>query len=387
MSTPDCLLPLFTPLTIGTLTLSNRFVMAPMTRSFSPGGVPPPEVAAYYRRRADGGTGLLITEGVGIPHPAALGASGVDDADIPHLYGDAALAGWRHVVEEVHAAGGLIAPQLWHQGVMRLAGSGPHPDVPSTRPSGIWGPLDRQASVAPDFIARMAQPTSPASEEEIADIVAAYAKAAAHAKAIGFDAIAVHAAHGYLIDTFFWSETNLRDDHWGGNVAARSRFAVEIVRAIRACIGEAMPIIFRFSQWKQQDFRARLANSPAELETILGPIADAGVDVFDASQRYFDRAEFEGSPMNLAGWARKLTGRLSMAVGGVGLSGGMYDSRERGRSAAANNLPRVVERFVAGEFDLVGVGRALLADPQWVAKAREGLPFKPYEEAARQRLF
>ena len=97
----------------------------------------------------------------------------------------------------------------------------------------------------------------------------------------------------------------------------------------------ARPIIFRFSQWKQQDFRARLANTPQELEEILGPIADAGVDVFDASVRYFNRAEFEGSPLNLAGWARKVTGKLSMAVGGIGLNKGVYDSkREAGRARA-----------------------------------------------------
>jgi len=379
--------PLFDPLTIGSLTVPNRFVMSPMTRSFSPGGVPGPDVAAYYRRRAEGDVGLIITEGVGVPHEAALGDSGVDGNAIPVMDGDAALLAWKKVVDDVHAAGGRIAPQLWHQGVMREPGTGPYPYAPSVRPSGIWGPLDRMASVPCDFIARVAAPTSPATDSEIADIIAAFGIAAANARSIGFDAIAIHAAHGYLIDTFLWDETNLRDDCWGGDLDRRSAFAAALVREVRAAAGDQMPIIFRFSQWKQQDFKGRIAHTPRQLEALLGPIADAGADVFDASQRFFDRAEFDGSPMNLAGWARKVTGKMSMTVGGVGQSGGMYDAQNGGQSDASNNLPRVAARLVNDEFDLVAVGRALLGDPQWVRRARAGLPFLPYQDSMRETLF
>src|SRR6266581_7689236 len=97
--------PLFTPITIRSVTLRNRVVMAPMTRSFSPLGVPGPDVAAYYRRRAEGETGLLITEGVGVDHPAALGDAGLNECNLPHMYGAEALAGWRRVVTGVHEAG------------------------------------------------------------------------------------------------------------------------------------------------------------------------------------------------------------------------------------------------------------------------------------------
>src|ERR1700744_3947916 len=100
--------PLFAPLKVGDLTLKNRIVMAPMTRQFSPGGVPTEDVAAYYRRRAEGGAGLIITEGTGVEDPEAL-----DGPAIPVMYGDAALAGWKRVVDGVHEAGGRIFPQLW----------------------------------------------------------------------------------------------------------------------------------------------------------------------------------------------------------------------------------------------------------------------------------
>lgn len=94
---------LFTPFSFKGLTLPNRIVMAPMTRSFSPGGIPGEDVAAYYRRRAEGGVGLIVTEGTYPPHPSAG-----FDPKVPHLYGDAALKGWRNVVDQVHAAGGHI---------------------------------------------------------------------------------------------------------------------------------------------------------------------------------------------------------------------------------------------------------------------------------------
>jgi 2,4-dienoyl-CoA reductase-like NADH-dependent reductase (Old Yellow Enzyme family) len=378
--------PLFTPIAVRGVTLRNRIVMSPMTRSFSPEGIPGPDVAAYYRRRAEGETGLLITEGVGIDHPAALGDAGLNEANLPHMYGESALAGWQRVVEGVHAAQGLIFPQLWHQGGMRKAGTGPHPEAPSCRPSGHWGPVDRTNSLSREDVLAFAVETRPMTEEEIADVIAAYGRSASNAMQVGFDGIAIHGAHGYLPDNFLWEETNRRTDRWGGDRRKRSQFAVEVVRSIRAAVGPVKPIVFRFSQWKQQDFRARLANTPQELEEILGPIAEAGVDIFDASVRYFNRAEFEGSPLNLAGWAKKVTGKLSMAVGGVGLTKGYYDSKREGGAAAAYNFDPLVERFVRGEFDLVAVGRSLLHDPQWTRKVRLGEDLSPFSEESLKEL-
>lgn len=360
--------------------------MAPMTRSFSPHGVPGEDVAAYYRRRAHGDTGLIITEGVGIDHPASLGDAGLNECNLPQMYGTAALAGWRRVVAGVHEAGGTIFPQLWHQGVMRKAGTGPHPEALSCRPSGLWGPVGRATALSADDIAVYAEPTVAMTESEIADVIAAYGRSAALAVEVGFDGIAIHGAHGYLPDNFLWEETNRRTDRWGGDRSRRSAFATEVVRVIRAAIGTSRPIVFRFSQWKQQDFRARLAATPQELEEILGPIAAAGVDVFDASVRYFNRPEFEGSPMNLAGWAKKVTGKLSMAVGGIGLDKGFYDSKRAGGSHSAHNFEPLMERFGRGEFDLVEVGRSLLHDPYWTLKVRAGEDLLPFSEESLKVL-
>ncbi|HTZ71615.1 MAG TPA: 12-oxophytodienoate reductase [Acetobacteraceae bacterium] len=372
---------LLAPLTIRGLTVPNRIVMSPMTREASPAGVPGPDVAAYYARRAAGGVGLILTEGAGIPHVAA-----VDKAAIPRLHGDAALAGWRGVVESVHAAGGLIAPQLWHQGVLRDPDVSEVPSVSGVRPSGLWGPAGGMISLEPDYVARALVPTREMTEAEIAEIIAGYGEAAEAAVALGFDAIALHGAHGYLIDSFLWYETNRRTDRWGGGPRQRARFAAEVVRAVRAAVGETRPIFFRFSQFKMQDYGARLAETPAELEQILGPIADAGVDVFDGSQRYFDTALFPGSNLNLAGWAKKLTGKFAMTVGGVGLDKGSGGLHIDPKSGAANNLGRLAERFEAGEFDLVAVGRSLLNDADWLRKARHGEPFAPFDPINLTRL-
>ncbi|WP_425930480.1 NADH:flavin oxidoreductase [Pseudomonas sp. NyZ201] len=385
------LAPLFEPLRIGSALLKNRIVMAPMTRNFCPGGVPGADVAGYYRRRAEGETGLVITEGTGVDHPAALGEAGIGESDLPHLYGESALAGWRRVVEQVHAAGGLIFPQLWHQGVMRAAGTGPHPESPSLRPSGIWGPAGGLTSSSAEYVAQQLPVTAPMSESDLQDVIDSYVRSAVHAQHCGFDGLAIHGAHGYLIDTFLWEVTNRRTDAWGGGRRERSRFAAELVRAIRLAVGPDLPILFRFSQWKQQDFRAKLALNPVELEEILLPIAEAGVDVFDASVRYFDRAEFPDqggadAQLNLAGWARKITGRLAMTVGGVGLSNGMYDSNKQGGSSASDNLDRLMARFARGEFDLVGVGRSLLHDPGWARKARLGEPFEAFSNDSLKSL-
>ena len=370
---------LFEPLRIDArMTLKNRIVMAPMTRNRSPDGVPGPEVAAYYRRRAENDVALIITEGVAVAHPAAVGDAGLAEFAVPEMFGDAPLDGWRRVVAEVHEAGGLIFPQLWHQGVMRRRNSGRYPDAPSMRPSGVWGPSGRYTSSDAAYLADMAEPTQPMTDGDIADVIGAFAQSAAAAKSVGFDGIALHGAHGYLFDTFFWAETNRRDDHFGGDIVGRSRFAMEVVQAIRRAVGPDLPIMFRFSQWKQQDFDAKVAATPAELERWLGVLVDAGVDILDPSTRVFDTPAFEGSDLSLAGWTRKLTGKPTMAVGSIGLEKDLYAHMTAGDHISASNLDRVIAAFERGEFDMVGVGRSLIADPAWAVRARAGVPFIPY---------
>ena len=353
---------LFKPFHLGSLALSSRIVMAPMTRSFSPGGVPNAQVVEYYRRRAGAGVGLIITEGTTVGHKASNGYP-----NVPRFFGEDALAGWKRVVDAVHSEGGKIIPQLWHVGSVRKLGTEPDPSVPG------YGPMQK---VKNDNVVVHGM-----SHADIADVIAAFAQAARDAQAIGMDGVEIHGAHGYLVDQFFWEGSNQRTDEYGGSMAHRSRFAVQIIEAIRAAVGPDFPIILRFSQWKQQDYTARLAQTPEALAEFLQPLVDAGVDIFHCSTRRFWEAEFEGSDLNLAGWTRKLTGKPTITVGSVGLDGEflqfMVDTDKVAQPASLENLLARLERE---EFDLVAVGRALLVDPDWAAKVREGreqdiLPF------------
>lgn len=164
-------------------------------------------------------------------------------------------------------------------------------------------------------------------------------------------------------------------------MVARTRFAVEIIEEIRKQVGKDFPLILRFSQWKQQDYTAKLAPTPDALVAFLKPLSDAGVDMFHCSQRRFWEAEFDGSPLNLAGWTKKLTGKPTITVGSVGLSGEFIGSY-MGESSETTGIDDLLDRLEAEEFDLVGVGRALLVDPAWARKVHQGkfsdlMPFSP----------
>ncbi|MGI2034162.1 NADH:flavin oxidoreductase [Rhizobium panacihumi] len=348
---------LFRPFSIGSMELANRVVMAPMTRSFAPAGIPGPVHSAYYRRRAEGGAGLILSEGTVIDRPASR-----NDPGIPFFHGDEALSGWKGVIDAVHDGGAKMGPQLWHTGGVKSFLTDWVPEVEVESPSGLDAPGLPRGKIM--------------SEADIADTIAAFAKAGAEAKRLGFDTIELHGAHGYLIDQFFWSGTNLRSDSYGGaTIRERSRFAAELVMAVRAAVGRDFPIILRVSQWKPQDYAARIAETPDSMADWLQPLVDAGVDVLHCSQRRFWEPEFpeiDGAEgLNFAGWAKKLTGAATISVGSVGLSGDVMGAFS-GEGSTSVGLDRLLKRMERDEFDLIAVGRALITDPAWVEKIRSG---------------
>ncbi|MFC9278262.1 NADH:flavin oxidoreductase [Streptomyces collinus] len=357
------------PIALNGLTVPNRIVMAPMTRMFSPGGVPGEDVRSYYARRAAAGVGLIVTEGTYVGHDSA-GNSG----RVPRFHGEEQLAGWAKVAEDVHAAGGTIVPQLWHIGMVREQGQNPFPDAPAMGPSGL--------------VTAGAEATGKAmTQQDLDDVIGAFARAAADAERIGFDGVEIHGAHGYLLDQFLWEGTNRRTDAYGGDPVARAQFSAEIVAAVRAAVSPEFPVIFRYSQWKQQDYTARLAETPEELEAVLTPLAAAGVDVFHASTRRYWLPEFDGSDLNLAGWTKKLTGKPVITVGSVGLDGD-FTGAFQGQGSPVKGIENLLDRMESDEFDMVAVGRALLQDPDWAAKvlADRFEELAPYDAAALKTL-
>lgn len=362
---------LFQPITLGNLELANRVVMAPMTRGFSPNGVPGKDVAQYYQRRAKNSVGLIVTEGTLINHPAAAQGLGR-----PNFHGDEALEGWAEVVKAVHEVGGKIVPQLWHVGTARqVNGDNPNPEVLPIGPSGINIMTGEKVNEA-------------MTKEEINRIIQAFAQAAADAKRLGFDGIELHGAHGYLIDQFFWAKTNQRDDEYGGSIEERTRFAVEIIKACREAVGPEFPIILRYSQWKMSEYNAKLAETPEELKAFLTPLVEAGVDIFHCSTRRYHEAEFEGSDLNLAAWTKKLTGKPTITVGSVGLDSTFTEFFTQGKGGKATGFSPLIQSLKNQEFDLVAIGRALLADPEWVVKTAENRidELIPFEKGVEQTL-
>ncbi|MEU1160680.1 NADH:flavin oxidoreductase [Streptomyces sp. NPDC090075] len=357
------------PIALNGLTVPNRIVMAPMTRQFSPGGVPGEDVVSYYSRRAAAGVGLIVTEGTYVGHDSAGQSS-----RIPRFHGEEQLAGWAKVAEGVHAAGGTIVPQLWHIGMVRKQGQPPFADAPAVGPSGIR--LDGTEGEGRAM-----------TSQDLDDVIRAFAEAAADAERIGFDGVELHGAHGYLLDQFLWAGTNRRTDAYGGDPVARTKFAAEIVAAVRDSVSADFPVLFRYSQWKSDNYDARLAETPEELEAILTPLAAAGVDAFHASTRRYWLPEFEGSDLNLAGWTKKLTGKPTITVGSVGLDGDFIKGF-MGEGSPVKGIDDLLDSLERDEYDMVAIGRALLQDPEWASKVLAGRTeeLSAYDAAALKTL-
>jgi 2,4-dienoyl-CoA reductase-like NADH-dependent reductase (Old Yellow Enzyme family) len=293
----------------------------------------------------------MITGATAIDRPAA--------SNSPFLPGisEASTPAWKRVVDSVHEAGGLIGLQIWH------AGSQFNMD-PTWQPAPLESPSGLRS---PDHVVG-----KPMSEEAIADAIREFGRAAARARDLNFDLVEVHCAHGFLIDQFFWAGTNRRSDSWGGNsIRERARFCVAVLKEVRSQVPN-LPISARISQWKEQDYGAKIAETPKELEEWLTPLVDAEIDIFHCSQRRFWEPEFDDSDMNFAGWVKQVTGLPTITVGSVGLDSDVMSFFSKEKVAAHEPIDDLVRRFERGDFDLVAVGRAILADPGWVTKIRHG---------------
>jgi 2,4-dienoyl-CoA reductase-like NADH-dependent reductase (Old Yellow Enzyme family) len=341
---------LFEPYKLKNITLRNRVAMAPMTRSQSPGGIPTNDVVEYYKRRAKAEVGLIITEGVEVSHKASSAYP-----NVPRLDSDKARDGWKKVVNGIKKNNGHVVAQLWHCGGFRKLGMSPNPEVPGHTASGLIRPGKRVAHAMTSL--------------DIEETISAYAGDAKICEEIGFDGVEIHGAHGYLIDNFLWDGTNDRDDSFGGSIETRSNLATSIIKAIRSNVSDKFIVGLRFSQWKQQDYTARLATNPDDLFKVLSGPCNAGLDYLHSSMRRFWESEFEGSDENLAYWTKKLTNIPTISVGSVGLDGDFTDMMA---PAKTTSIDKALQDINEHKYDMVAVGRALLSDHEWVIKMKEG---------------
>jgi 2,4-dienoyl-CoA reductase-like NADH-dependent reductase (Old Yellow Enzyme family) len=212
------------------------------------------------------------------------------------------------------------------------------------------------------------------TREDLDDVLAAYVEGAEVAAELGFDGVEIHAAHGYLLDQFIWAGTNRRQDEYGGSLENRCRFPCEVVRRVRRAVGDAFPLSVRLSQWKTRAYDARNADAPETWGEMVSLFEAAGADMLHVSTRRFWVPEFEPSPLNLAGWTKQFTKLPVITVGSVGLDTDIMSSFDgvEAKSSAEGGIRELMTRFRRGEFDLVAIGRAILGDPEWVLKVREG---------------
>ncbi|MBA9001957.1 oxidoreductase [Thermomonospora cellulosilytica] len=356
---------------IGGLDLPNRLVVAPMTRvSAMPDGTPTAEMADYYAEYAEGGFGLVITEGTYTDTAYSQGY-----LNQPGIVNERHVEGWREVTRRVHEAGGRIVLQLMHAGALSQGNrhtretAGPSAVrprgemMPAYGGHGPW-PVPREMSTV-----------------DIKEAVTGFVTAAANARQAGFDGVEVHGANGYLLDQFLTDYTNRREDSYGGPVANRIRLTAEVVAAIRAEVGADWTVGVRLSQTKVNDFEYRWPGRNHDAEIIFAALADAGASylhIASEGRDWLETARLDGG-VTVTGLARRVGGVPVIANGGMHdpdraaqvLGDGHADFLSLGHGALANpDLPR---RLAAGE-PLVTFDREMLE------------PFVTIDNARRWRL-
>jgi 2,4-dienoyl-CoA reductase-like NADH-dependent reductase (Old Yellow Enzyme family)/thioredoxin reductase len=328
---------LFKSFEVRNLVIPNRILMAAMGNNLSGAdGIVTPRTRAYYLERAKGGVGMIITEAV------AVNLAGRHRVGSLCLFDSSHEDGMRRLVEDIHQAGSKVAIQLNHAG--RLV----DPKVSGGR---VVGPSKIPALLGKTF-------PSPLSVKEIQEIVSDFARAAQRALLLGFDAVEIHGAHGYLIHQFFSPRSNQRQDQYGGGLRGRKRFPLEIVKSVRESVGNHMPIIFRISaeEYEQGGY------SLAEAISLGKALKDAGVDILHVSAGTTERPQSslytiqpqalpEGCLIQFAERFRKEVGPPVIGVGRIA-------------------SPEFADRLLMeNRVDLVASGRGLLADPHWPNKA------------------
>jgi 2,4-dienoyl-CoA reductase-like NADH-dependent reductase (Old Yellow Enzyme family) len=354
--------PALTPVRLAGLDLRTRVAVAPMTRvSATAEGLVTEDMTAYYQAYAQGGFGLVITEGTYTDTAFSQGYAGQ-----PGITDTAQALSWRPVTEAVHEAGARIVLQLMHAGALaqgnrfRDRTAGPSAIRPRGRQLSNYGGSGPWPS--PVELTR----------REITEVVKGFAASAVRARDAGFDGVEIHAANGYLLDQFLDPRTNLRQDGYGGGAEQRVRLTREVLAARTAATGAGFTVGVRFSQAKVNDPDHRWPDDPREAETVFTAAADAGADYLHIAGHQRDWS-----------WSTDPTpdrprGRTLPAIAGavtglpVVANGGLHDT-----ALAA----RVLDE---GQAQLLAIGTGALADPDLPHKLRSGEPLTPFDPAVLQ---
>lgn len=340
---------LFSPLKVGPLTLSHRVVMAPLTRmrSQQPGDIPNDLMVEYYGQRASQG-GLIISEATTI----SVGGRGYLGA--PGIFSDEQVAGWKKVVNAIHAKGGYIFLQLWHVGRVSHVDmtNGAIPIAPSAVPfEGVAFTKNGWVPVSPHRALNL---------EEIPYLIEDYRRAARRAKVAGFDGVELHGGNGYLLDQFIQDGTNKRTDAYGGPVENRARLLLEVLDAVVSVWG-ANRVGVRLSPRTQ--FNSMSDSNPTALFAYIGEqLNKCGLAYLHLIEPRIkgNAAVADGLPPVAAGELRKVFKGNILAAGGF-----EPDSAEA-----------IIE---TGDADFVAFGRHFIANPDLPQRIQKVLPLTPYD--------
>lgn len=316
--------------------LRNRLAVAPMTRvTATELGVPTPAMRDYYARFAKGGFGLVITEGLYTDKAFSQGYR-----NQPGIADDAQAHGWKEITSDIQQQGALMFAQLMHAGALsqenpfRSYTIAPSAVQPAGEQMGFYHGQGRYA-VPVDM-----------TGQEIADAIDGFVQSAIRAVRLsGFDGIEIHGANGYLLDQFLTAHTNLRTDRWGGNVQGRVRLLEEIVKAVKAAVGDDVPVGIRISQGKVNDFTAKWPGREADAEVIFGTLARAGADFIHVTEFEAWQPAFEGGSDSLIVLARRYAPGVTIIANG-----------------SLHSIERAEQALDLGA-DIVALGRGALANP------------------------
>jgi N-ethylmaleimide reductase len=340
---------------VGPYQLKHRVALAPLTRmrAARPSLAPRPLNAEYYAQRATPG-GLLIAEA------SPVMATGFGSPGVPGIYSDAQVEGWRKAVDAVHAKGAFIFLQLWHVGRVSHSSFQPGGVLP-VAPSAVPIPPDLKTSTAGGKVTTYETPRA-LETDEIPAIVEAYRQAARNALAAGFDGVEVHGANGYLIEQFLQSHTNLRTDRYGGSIENRTRFLMEVMKAVVDVWG-ANRVGLRLSPYG-------IANGSGEADPIplykyavgsLNPLGLAYLHFIEPRSSGAGRAEvnWQGVPSAMVLFRPTWKGVLITAGGFTG---------EAAEAAIAE-----------GHADAIAFGRIFISNPDLPLRLQRGYPLTPYD--------
>ncbi|UGY28594.1 alkene reductase [Bradyrhizobium septentrionale] len=350
MSSPS----LFSPLKVGPYELKHRVVMAPLTRmrAARPSLAPRPLNAEYYAQRATPG-GLLIAEA------SPVVATGFGNPGVPGIYSEAQTAGWREVVDAVHAKGGLIFLQLWHVGRVSHSSFQPDGALP-VAPSAVAIPPEFRAMTADGKVVDYETPRA-LETGEVALMVEAYREGAKNALAAGFDGVEIHGANGYLIEQFLQSRSNLRTDQYGGSIENRVRFLMEVTQVVTEVWG-ANRVGVRLSPYG-------IANGSGEADPMpLYSHAIKALDKLGLAYLHFIEPRASG------------TGRADVDWQNVPSAMVLYRPMWSGVLISAGNfVGDSAERALAeGHADAIAFGRYFISNPDLPRRLQRGYPLTPY---------